>query len=97
MMSRRAQIGRRNRMPPMAARKILQINLKRLQRRRAWRVERPNIPHWRLAEEATVFAVELARAFISDLEGRAGGVQAIQARNRKDRDTGYVARALSWS
>ena len=54
-------------MPPMAARKMLQINLKRLQRRRAWRVERPNIPHWRLAEEATVFAVELARAFISDL------------------------------
>ena len=37
----------------------------------------PNVPHRRLAEEAAVFAIELAGAFVSDLKGGTGGVQAI--------------------
>src|ERR1039458_4185567 len=49
----------------------------RLQWRSAWRAKSPNIPHRRLAEETAVFAVELAGAFVSDLEGRSGGVQTI--------------------
>ena len=50
----------------------------RLQRRSAWRAKRPNIPHRWLAEETAVFAVELAGAFVSDLEGRTCGVQKIR-------------------
>jgi len=42
-----------------------------------WRAERANIPHWRPAEEAAVFAVELAGAFVSDLEGGACGIEAV--------------------
>ena len=34
-------------------------------------------PHGWLAEEAAVFAIELAGAFVSDLKGRTGGVQTI--------------------
>ena len=51
----------------------------RLQRRSAWRAKSPNIPHRRLAEETAVFAVELAGAFVSDLEGRTCCVQTIHA------------------
>src|ERR1017187_222067 len=49
----------------------------RLQRRCARRAKSPNIPHRWLAEEAAVFAVELAGAFVSDLKGRTCGVQTI--------------------
>src|SRR5208283_69686 len=49
----------------------------RLQRRSTWRAKGPNIPHGRLAEEAAVFAIELAGALVSDLERRTGGVQTI--------------------
>src|ERR1035441_9057424 len=49
----------------------------RLHRRSAWRAKGPNIPHRRLTEEPAVFAVELAGAFVSNLKGRAGGVQTI--------------------
>ena len=49
----------------------------RLQRRSAGRAKTPNIPHRWLAEKTAVFAVELAGAFVSDLKGRAGGVQTL--------------------
>ena len=49
----------------------------RLQGQGAWRAESPDIPHGWLAEEAAVFAIELAGAFVSDLKGRTGGVQTI--------------------
>jgi hypothetical protein len=42
-----------------------------------WRAESPNIPHRWLAEEATVFAIELAGAFVPNQKGRTGGVQTI--------------------
>src|ERR1039458_4634605 len=49
----------------------------RLQRRSAWRAKSPNIPQRWSAEEPAVFAVELAGAFVSYLEGRTCGVQTI--------------------
>src|ERR1017187_1992888 len=49
----------------------------RLHQRSAWRAKGPNIPHRWLAKETAVFAVELAGAFVSDLEGRTCGVQTI--------------------
>src|SRR5712691_11939456 len=49
----------------------------RLQGQGAGRAEGPNIPHGWLAEEATVFAIELAGTFVSDLKSRTGGVQTI--------------------
>ena len=49
----------------------------RLQWRSAWRAKGPNIPPRWLAEETAVFAVELAGAFVSYLEGRTCGVQTI--------------------
>ncbi|HLN01621.1 MAG TPA: type II toxin-antitoxin system RelE/ParE family toxin [Bryobacteraceae bacterium] len=49
----------------------------RLQRWSAWRAKGPNITHRWLAEETAVFAVKLAGTFVSDLKGRAGGVQTI--------------------
>jgi hypothetical protein len=49
----------------------------RLQWRSTWRAKSPNIPHGRLAEEAAVFAIELASALVSDLECSTGGVQTI--------------------
>src|SRR6266852_2409182 len=49
----------------------------RLQGRRAWQSEGPNIPHGWLAEETAVFAIELAGTFVSDLKGGAGGVQTV--------------------
>src|SRR5271168_182168 len=52
--------------------------LKRFQRRSAWRAKGPNVPHRRVAEETAVFAIELAGAFVSDLKGRAGGVQTVE-------------------
>src|SRR6266571_3652982 len=50
----------------------------RLQGQSAWRAESPNIPHGWLAEEATVFAIELAGTFVSDLKSRTGGIETIQ-------------------
>jgi hypothetical protein len=49
----------------------------RLQWRRAGRAKSSKMAHRWLAEETAVFAVELAGAFISDLEGRACGVETI--------------------
>ena len=49
----------------------------RLQRRSARRAQNPNIPHWWVAEETAVFAVELARTFVSDFKGSACGVEII--------------------
>src|SRR6266568_4202159 len=49
----------------------------RFQGQSAWRAKCPNIPHGWLAEEATVFAIELAGALVSDLECRTGGVHTI--------------------
>src|ERR1035437_8767562 len=49
----------------------------RLQRRSAWRAKSPNIPQRWSAEEPAVFAVALAGAFVSYLQGRACGVQTI--------------------
>ena len=50
----------------------------RLHRPSSRRAKRPKIPHGRLAEEAAVFAVELAGTFVSDLKGRTGGVQTVR-------------------
>src|SRR5271165_6457365 len=49
----------------------------RLDGQSAWRTESPNIPHGWLAEETAILAIELGGAFVSDLEGRTGGVQTI--------------------
>jgi hypothetical protein len=49
----------------------------RLHWQSAWRAQSPNIPHGWLAEEAAVFAIELAGAFIADFKGRTGGVEAV--------------------
>jgi hypothetical protein len=43
----------------------------RRQRGSAWRSKSSNVPHRRLAEEAAVFTVELARALITNRECRA--------------------------
>src|SRR5277367_5578372 len=43
----------------------------------ARRAESPNISHWWLTEEAAVFPIELAGAFIANLEGRTGCVEAV--------------------
>jgi len=56
---------------------IISPTTDRLQGWSAWRAQRPNIPHRCLAEETAVFAVELAGTFVSDLKGRACGVQTI--------------------
>lgn len=45
---------------------------------RAGRTKRPNIPQGRLAEQAAVFAVELAGTFVADLKGRTCGIQPIK-------------------
>ena len=39
--------------------------------------DRFDVAHGWLAEEAAVFAIELAGAFVADFEGRAGGVEAV--------------------
>jgi hypothetical protein len=49
----------------------------RLQGQSAWRANGPNIPHWWLAEETAIFAIELAGALVPDLKCRTGGVQTI--------------------
>lgn len=54
----------------------------RLQRRSARRAKGSNIPHWRLPEEAAVFAVELTGALVSDLECSARGVEAVEEHPR---------------
>src|SRR5690348_12176107 len=41
------------------------------------RENRSDIAYWRLTEETTVFAIELRRAFVADLECSGGRIQAI--------------------
>jgi len=48
----------------------------RVQRRSVGRAKDPNIPHRWLAEEAAVFAIELAGTFVSDLKGHTCGGDA---------------------
>jgi len=50
----------------------------RFQWRSAWRPKSPDVLHGWLAEEAAVFAVELAGAFIPDFKRRTGSVQTIR-------------------
>lgn len=45
--------------------------------RRTWREKRSDVSHRRLTEEAAIFAIELRRAFVADLKGRAGGIETI--------------------
>lgn len=49
----------------------------RFQFRSPWRKKRSNVSHWRLAEEAAVFAIKLRSAFVADLKSRAGRIQAL--------------------
>src|SRR5947207_79666 len=45
--------------------------------RSAWRTQIPDIPDGWLAKQATVFTIELTRAFVSNLEGDSGCVNII--------------------
>src|SRR5271163_934783 len=49
----------------------------RLHGQSVWRTQSPNIPHRRLAEEAAIFAIELAGALVADLKSRTRGVETI--------------------
>ncbi len=63
-------------MPAIRSARALLI-VDRLHGQSAWRAQNPNIPPWWLAEEAAIFAVELAGALVSHLERRTGRVQTI--------------------
>ena len=49
----------------------------RFEFRSTWRKKRSDVPHRGLAEEAAIFAIELCRAFVADLKGRAGRIETI--------------------
>ena len=54
----------------------------RLQKWSAGRAEGADVAHGWLAEQAGVFAIELAGALVADLEGSPGGIQTVNEHAR---------------